>query len=249
MLMYNPYSLEGKTILITGASSGIGRCTAIECSKMGATLIITGRNEERLAETYRCLEGEGHFRFAFDLTQEEAIRSLVESVSALDGVFFCAGVGDRTLIKFLNKEKIDHVFDVNFVSPMLLTKALVQKKKINKMASLVYMSSMGAEEVTLGLGIYAASKSGLNAMVQAVANELSVRKIRANSIMPMMVKTELVDHITTISKEELEKDEAKYPLGYGTPLDVAYAAIYLLSDASKWITGSFIKMDGGSTLS
>lgn len=249
MLMYNPYSLEGKTILITGASSGIGRCTAIECSKMGATLIITGRNEERLAETYRCLEGEGHLRFAFDLTQEEAIRSLVESVSALDGVFFCAGVTDTTLIKFLNKEKIALVFDVNFVSPMLLTKALVQKKKINKMASLVYMSSMGAEEVTLGLGIYAASKSGLNAMVRAVANELSVRKIRANSIMPMMVKTELVDHITTISKEELEKDEAKYPLGYGTPLDVAYAAIYLLSDASKWITGSFIKMDGGSTLS
>lgn len=117
------------------------------------------------------------------------------------------------------------------------------------MASLVYMSSMGAEEVTLGLGIYAASKSGLNAMVRAVANELSARKIRANSIMPMMVKTELVDHITTISKEELEKDEAKYPLGYGTPQDVAYAAIYLLSDASKWITGSFVKMDGGSTLS
>nr|WP_326343848.1 SDR family oxidoreductase [Odoribacter splanchnicus] len=247
--MYNPYSLEGKTILITGASSGIGRCTAIECSKMGATLMITGRNEERLAETYGCLEGEGHLRFAFDLTQEEAIRSLAESVPALDGVFFCAGVTDMTLIKFLNKEKIDRVFDINLVAPMLLTKALVQKKKINKMASLVYMSSMGAEEVTLGLGIYAASKSGLNAMVRAVANELSARKIRANSIMPMMVKTELVDHITTISKEELEKDEAKYPLGYGTPQDVAYAAIYLLSDASKWITGSFVKMDGGSTLS
>lgn len=249
MFMYNPYSLEGKTILITGASSGIGRCTAIECSKMGATLMITGRNEERLAETYGCLEGEGHLRFAFDLTQEEAIRSLAESVPALDGVFFCAGVTDTTLIKFLNKEKIDRVFDINLVAPMLLTKALVQKKKINKMASLVYMSSMGAEEVTLGLGIYAASKSGLNAMVRAVANELSARKIRANSIMPMMVKTELVDHITTISKEELEKDEAKYPLGYGTPQDVAYAAIYLLSDASKWITGSFVKMDGGSTLS
>ncbi len=249
MFMYNPYSLEGKTILITGASSGIGRCTAIECSKMGATLMITGRNEERLAETYGCLEGEGHLRFAFDLTQEEAIRSLAESVPALDGVFFCAGVTDMTLIKFLNKEKIDRVFDINLVAPMLLTKALVQKKKINKMASLVYMSSMGAEEVTLGLGIYAASKSGLNAMVRAVANELSARKIRANSIMPMMVKTELVDHITTISKEELEKDEAKYPLGYGTPQDVAYAAIYLLSDASKWITGSFVKMDGGSTLS
>lgn len=246
--MYNPYTLEGKTILITGASSGIGKCTAIECAKMGAKLVITGRDEERLNATLECLEGKGHARIVADLIEEEAIHLLVESIPVLDGVFFCAGVTDTTLIKFLNKEKIDRVFSINFVSPVLLTKVLVQKKKINKMASLVYMSSMGAEEVTLGLGIYAASKSGINAMVLAIANELSAKKIRANSIMPMMVKTELVDNITTISKEDLEKDEAKYPLGYGKPEDVAYAAIYLLSDASRWVTGSFIKMDGGSTL-
>ena len=155
---------------------------------------------------------------------------------------------DTTLIKFLNKEKIDRVFDINFVSPVLLTKALVQKKKINKMASLVYMSSMGAEAVAPGLGIYAASKNAINSMAKTVALELVNRLIRVNTIMPSMVKTELLETLTSFSKEDLAKDEAKYPLGYGKPEDVAYAAIYLLSDASRWITGSFIKMDGGSTL-
>ena len=131
---------------------------------------------------------------------------------------------------------------------MMMTKWLIKKKKLNPSASLVYMSSMGAEEVTKGLGIYAASKAALNSFMRAVANELSSRKIRANSIMPMMVQTELVESLTTLSMDDIAKDEAKYPLGYGTPIDIAYAAIYLLSDASRWITGSIIKMDGGSTL-
>ena len=246
--MYNPYTLEGKTILITGASSGIGKCSAIECSKMGAKLVITGRDEERLNETFERLEGKGYIQLVADLIDEEAIHLLVESISTLDGVFFCTGVTDTTLIKFLNKEKIDRVFDINFVSPVLLTKALVQKKKINKMASLVYMSSMGAEAVAPGLGIYAASKNAINSMAKTVALELVNRLIRVNTIMPSMVKTELLETLTSFSKEDLAKDEAKYPLGYGEPEDVAYAAIYLLSDASRWITGSFIKMDGGSTL-
>ena len=247
-MIYNPYTLEGKTILITGASSGIGRCTAIECSKMGAKLVVTGRNEERLNETFECLEGKGHIQFVADLIEEDAIRLLVEEMPVLDGVFFCAGVTDTTLIKFLNKEKIDRVFNINFVSPVLLTKGLVQKKKINKMASFVYMSSMGAEAIAPGLGIYAASKNAINAMAKTSALELVSRHIRVNTIMPSMIKTELLESLTSFSEEDLAKDEAKYPLGYGKPEDVAYAAIYLLSDASRWMTGSFIKMDGGSTL-
>lgn len=246
--MYNPYSLEGKTILITGASSGIGKCTAIECSKMGATLIITGRNEARLNKTFESLDRCKHIQLVADLTEEEAIRTMVEQVPELDGIFFCAGVTDTTLIKFLNKEKINRVFNINFMSPVLLTKMLVQKKKIKKKASLVYMSSMGAEDIAPGLGIYAASKNAINAIAKTIALELVNRRIRVNTIMPSMVKTELLETLTSFSEEDLVKDEAKYPLGYGTPQDVAYAAIYLLSDASKWITGSFIKMDGGSTL-
>ena len=248
MTNYNPFTLSGKTILITGASSGIGKRTAIECSMMGAKLIICGRNEERLNDTFSKLEGDGHQKFVGELTNETTLVSFIDEVCTLDGVFFCAGVTDTTLTKFIDHEKIGRVFSINIESPMLMTKWLVKKKKLNTSASLVYMSSMGAEEVTKGLGIYAASKAALNSFMRSVANELSTRKIRANSIMPMMVQTELVENITTLSKEDLAKDESKYPLGYGKPEDIAYAAIYLLSDASKWVTGSVIKMDGGSTL-
>ena len=248
MTNYNPYSLCGKTILITGASSGIGKRTAIECSLMGANLIICGRNEERLNDTLTKLEGTGHQIIVGELTDEEFLVSTIDELPVLDGVFFCAGVTDTTLTKFIDHDKINRVFSINIESPMIMTKWLVKKKKLNVSASLVYMSSIGAEEVTKGLGIYAASKAALNSFMRSVANELSARKIRANSIMPMMVQTELVENITTLSKEDIAKDEAKYPLGYGKPEDVAYAAIYLLSDASKWVTGSIIKMDGGSTL-
>lgn len=246
--MYNPYSLEGKTILITGASSGIGRRTAIECSKMGATLIITGRNQERLNDTLASLEGEGHLTFAGDLTDDTAMEALMEQLPPLNGVFFCAGVTDTTPAKFIDEDKIERVFSINIKSPMLLTKWLVKKKKIQAGASLVYMSSYGAEVVTPGLGIYAASKGAVNSFMRTIATELSARKVRANSIMAMMVQTELIDTLGSLSKEDIEKDEAKYPLGYGKPEDIAFAVIYLLSDASKWVTGSIIKMDGGSTL-
>ena len=246
--MYNPYSLEGKTILITGASSGIGRATAIECSKLGAKLVIHGRNIERLHDTLDFLEGENHILVAGDLTTDQGIETLIEGIPALDGAFFCAGVTDTTPLKFVSDEKIDRVFSINFKAPYLLTQRLVKRKKLNFNASLVYMSSMGAEEITPGLGIYAASKNALNALMKSVAIELVGRKIRSNSIMPMMIKTELVDNISSISEEQLKLDEGKYPFGYGQPSDVAFAAIYLLSDASRWVTGSIIKMDGGSTL-
>lgn len=247
-MMYNPFSLEGKTILVTGASSGIGRQTAIECSKMGATLVIAGRNQERLDDTLSSLEGEGHLTFVGDLTENSSMEALMEMLPPLNGIFFCAGVSDTTPVKFIDEEKIERVFSINIKSPMILTKWLVKKKKIQPGASLVYMSSFGAEVITPGLGIYAASKGAVNSFMRTVATELSARKIRANSIMPMMVKTELIETLDSLSKEDIEKDEAKYPLGYGKPEDIAFAAIYLLSDASKWITGSIIKMDGGSTL-
>ena len=248
MNAYNPFSLENKTILVTGASSGIGRATAIECSKMGARVVITGRNAERLQKTFDALDGTGHLQFIADLSSDPDIDALAGYCPALDGVFFCAGITDTTLVKFMKRENINRILDINLISPTLLTKTLLSKKKINKSASLVYMSSFGAEHVEIGLGIYAASKSGLNAMVHAVAKELVNKQIRANSIMPRMVRTEMIENLQSLDKEALKNDEAKYPLGYGNPLDVAYAAIYLLSDASRWITGSQIRMDGGSTL-
>lgn len=246
--MYNPYSLEGKTILITGAASGIGKATSIECSKVGAKVIAVDLNAEGLEAMMPQLEGEGHLSFAGNLCNEEFLTSLGEQVPALDGVFLCAGVSDTTPVKFITEEKIARVMNVNLVAPIMMLKQLLIKKKINKGGSLVWMSSYGAEKVEPGLGIYAASKSAVNGIMRAYAKELVSRKIRSNSIMPMMIRTELLSTLNNISDKDWEKQEAMYPLGFGSPLDVAYAAIYLFSDASRWITGTQIKMDGGSNL-
>ena len=247
-MSYNPFTLQGKTILITGASSGIGKTTAMECAKAGARLVITGRDPERLHRVFSQLKGEGHKWLACDLADPDALTVLVSEVPALDGVLFCAGITDTILFKFITKEKIDRIFDVNLFAPILLTKELIAKKKLNKLASLVYISSTSAKETLPGLGIYSASKRGLNAIMQTVALELAPRKIRSNSILPGMVRTELFDKLSSITEEDLAKDETRYPLGYGRPEDVAYAAIYLLSDASRWMTGSELRIDGGSTL-
>lgn len=246
--MYNPYSLEGKTILITGAASGIGKATSIESSKLGAKIVAVDLNGEGLSSLLSQMEGSDHLSFTGNLCDDDFLKQLAEDVPLLDGVFLCAGVSDTTPVKFITEEKIDRVFDVNLKAPIMMLKQLLVKKKINKGGSLVWMSSYGAEKVEPGLGIYAASKSAVNGIMRAYAKELVSRKIRSNSIMPMMIRTELLSTLNNISDKDWEKQEAMYPLGFGSPLDVAYAAIYLFSDASRWITGTQIKMDGGSNL-
>jgi len=247
--MYNPFSLENKTILVTGASSGIGRAIAIECSKMGASIIITGRNEERLNETYIQLDStKSNMAIDGDLTNEDFIEKMTSSILNVDGVVFCAGVTDRTLLKFASKEKFLRVFEINLLSQIILIRALLKKKKINNGASIVFISSIGAYKVAPGLSLYSATKSGLLSVMKGLASELFSRKIRSNAILPSMVKTELITTDSSVSSEDWEKDEAKYPLGYGEPNDVAFTAIYLLSDATKWMTGSEIVIDGGLSL-
>lgn len=246
--MYNPYSLEGKTILITGAASGIGKATAIESSKLGAKIVAVDMNVDGLEKVMTQLEGEGHLSYTGNLCHEDFLKELGENTPALDGVFLCAGVSDTTPVKFITEDKIQRVFDVNLTAPIMMLRQLLLKKKINKGGSLVWMSSYGAEKVEPGLGIYAASKSAVNGIMRAYAKELVSRKIRSNSIMPMMIRTELLSTLKNISDKDWEKQESMYPLGFGNPLDVAYAAIYLFSDASRWITGTQIKMDGGSNL-
>lgn len=247
--MENSFSLEGKAILVTGASSGIGKATAIACAEVGARVVITGRNEERLNETLSLLNGDGHIIIVAELCEQEEIKRLVDALPELDGAFLCAGVSDTTPVKFMNTEAIRRVLSINLEAPMLLTQRMLLRKKIKKEASLVYMSSMGVEQVTPGLGIYAASKSGLNAFMRAVAIEQASRKVRANAVMAGMVNTELIDTLSQLTEEDIKRDEAKYPLGYGKPEDVANAVIYLLSDASRWMTGSVLKLDGGLSLS
>ena len=246
--MYNPYSLEGKTILITGAASGIGKETAIESSKMGAKIVAVDLNADGLNALAPQLEGEGHLTFDGNLCNDEFLKLLAENAPVLNGVFLCAGVSDTTLVKFLTEEKIDRVFNINVKAPVMMLKYLLKKKKVADGGSLVWMSSYGAEKVEPGLGIYAASKSAVNGFMRAYAKELIGKKIRSNSIMPMMIKTELISTLTTISKEDWKKQEAMYPLGFGAPQDVARVAMFLFSDASRWITGTQFKMGGGSDL-
>jgi NAD(P)-dependent dehydrogenase (short-subunit alcohol dehydrogenase family) len=247
--MYNPISLEGKAILVTGASSGIGRALAIECSKMGATVLATGRNYERLNDTFVQLNNSKlNVAINGDLANEEFIEKLVFPISCVDGIVFCAGISDTTLIKFSTKEKFLRILDIDLLSQVSLIRTLLDKKKVNKKASLVFMSSMGAYRLSPGLGLYSAAKSGLISIMKSLAIELSSRGIRSNAILPSMVKTEIIDTLSSISTDDWKKTQARYPFGFGEPSDVALATIYLLSDTAKRVTGSEIVLDGGFSL-
>jgi len=243
------FSLRGKTILVTGASSGIGRAIAVECSQMGAAVIITGRNNDRLSETFSMLEGENHQQFPCDLTIESDLLSLVESLPKLDGVVSNAGISKPLVLQLAEKEDVNEVMQINLLVPIHLTRLILQHKKMNKGASLVYISSINGNNCAyIGSSIYAASKSALTGFMKGVALELAPRGIRANCINPGMIETDLLKS-GSIGEEELEKDRLKYPLKrYGKPEEVANAVVYLLSDATKWITGSSLLIDGGYTL-
>ena len=245
---YNPFSLVGKTILITGASSGIGRATAIECSKLGATCVITGRNEERLNETLSQMVGEGHTSIVADISTQEGIDLLVEKTPSLDGLVNNAGVAINKPIKFYKQDDLERVYQTNTFAPMLVVKGMLKKKKLNENGSVVFTSSIAAFSSNLGNGIYGSTKAALTAYMHYCARELANKKIRANTIHPGMVHTPLIQE-TSFSETDLQKDMERYPLGrYGKPEEIAHAIIYLLSDASGWVTGISLVIDGGLSL-
>lgn len=243
--MNNPFSLSGKTILVTGASSGIGRGIAIACAGMGAQLILTGRNITRLQETLSALEGEGHSYIVADLTNAQERTALVEQLPALHGVVHCAGVGSRVPCKMLTQEDIDHVLKPNTEAPMLLQAELLAEKKVQKGASVVIIASAAANMPVAGNAVYSASKAAMVAYAKCLAQELAPRQIRVNSISPTMVWTDLA--LVGASAEQLTEAEKQYPLKrYGQPQDIAHLAVYMLSDASQWMTGSDVQITGGS---
>lgn len=247
--MYNPYSLDGKTILVTGASSGIGKTAAIECSRLGAKVIITARNEDRLKQTLSELDGKGHQMILCDLGQEDAIDSLVSDLPEIQGLINNAGFTKILPVQFINHEDINNILEVNLIAPMLLLQKLLKKKKLKKGASVVFTSSMaGLGCCSVGNSMYTASKGAISSFIKCVALELAPKNIRVNAVCPAMVDTGILDS-GTISKEQLEEDMKNYPLGrYGKPADIAWAMIYLLSDASSWVTGDNFVIDGGLTL-
>ena len=245
MDIFNPFTLKGKTILVTGASSGIGRGIAIACSKMGASVIINGRNEQRLAETLREMRGEENFSLIADLSQIDAVAIMVRQLPKLDGVVHCAGIGQRILCKQLQESDLDNMMDVNFKAPVMFQTELLRQKKINKGASIVFIASIAYDSPTIGNAMYCASKGAVISYANCLALELAPRLIRVNCILPAMIWTDLI-YKGGITEEELKEDEKKYPLKrYGKPEDVANLSVYLLSDASAWMTGSSIQKNGG----
>ena len=245
MEQFNPFTLLGKQILVTGASSGIGKAIAIACAKMGATVFLTGRNTKRLNETLNMMPFDDHKVIPADLTQSIDIERLVNELPKLDGFVQCAGVGSRVPCKNIGKTDLENVFMPNVEAPILLQTAILANKKINKGASIVYIASRAAHAPSVGNAIYSASKGAIISYAKCLALELAPRKIRVNCICPGMVWTDLIIK-DGIDKEQLEQSQLAYPLKrFGQPDDVANLAIYLLSDASCWMTGSSLDISGG----
>lgn len=192
MDIFNPFTLKGKTILVTGASSGIGRGIAIACSKMGASVIINGRNEQRLAETLREMRGEENLSLIADLSQTDAVAIMVRQLPKLDGVVHCAGIGQRILCKQLQESDLDNMMDVNFKAPVMFQTELLRQKKINKGASIVFIASIAYDSPTIGNAMYCASKGAVISYANCLALELAPRLIRVNCILPAMIWTDLI---------------------------------------------------------
>lgn len=250
MAMYNPFSLEGKTILVTGASSGIGQRTAIECSRMGATLVISGRNKDRLNNTFNLLTGEKHIQLVADIKDITGRNNLIENCPNLDGIVHSAGISGHQLFSFLKEETITEMFSINYFAPTFLTKDLLKSNKLKKSSSIVFMTSTsGILSSYIGGSTYSSTKGAINGLIKGIALDLAPKKIRVNSVMAAMIETPIMNG-GDVTDEQFKEDMKKYPLKrYGKPEEVAYAIIYLLSDASLWTTGTNLLLDGGRTIS
>lgn len=244
----NPFSLSGKTVLVVGASSGIGRSIAIAASELGATIIACARNAERLDQVCNELIGVNHSQLIGDITNVEELNEIVNKVPPIDGLVLSAGKGLTLPFLYSTPNKYEDVFSVNFFSQVELLRLLVKSKKLKANASVVIIVSIGGvKKFNVGSSIYGASKAALNAIVHTSAIELASKGIRVNGICPGMVETPLI-HRGTLTEEQFKADMATYPLKrYGKPEDIAYGTVYLLSDAASWVTGHSLVIDGGLT--
>ena len=248
-MSYNPFSLAGKTILVTGASSGIGRATAIECSKLGGRIIITARNKERLENTLSAMAGEGHEMRICDFSNEQKLKEMIEDLPVIDGLVNNAGFTKAKPIPFIKEEDIHGLLDVNTIAPIMIVKYLLKQKKIHNGGSIVFTSSIaGIGFTVVGNAMYSSTKGAISAFVPCAALELAQKGIRVNAICPGMVETNILAS-GDITNEQVELDKKNYPLKrYGKPEEIAWAISYLLSDASQWVTGTNMIIDGGYSI-
>jgi len=242
----SPFSLDNKRILITGGASGIGKATALLCSQMGADVVLVDLNEQGLKQTAEEIGKESTEIFALNLTNQEQLEEMISKLPKLDGVVSNAGIVYSLMAKFNEPADTERIFSINTFSHINLIQGLIKQKKLNKGASIVFTSSMsGVFCGFVGRSLYGATKSALAGYAKALAIELAPRGIRVNTVHPGMIETPLTKN-TALSQDVLEEDAKTYPLGrYGKPEEVAAAMVYLLSDATVWMTGTQLLIDGG----
>lgn len=252
--MFNPFSLENKTVLITGASSGIGRQCAIDCSKMGAKVVLVARNEERLNETLSKMDGEGHFACSFDLTNfaeiPDLVKKVVDAVGPLDGTLHCAGISNTEPLKLYGVERLDEFFKANVFGAMMLTKEICKMKNISKNGgSIVFFASVMGVVGESCKSAYSLTKGALISGVRSLAAEYGKKNIRMNCVSPGVIETPINANQNYMKDPVLRAQfEAKHLLGLGQCTDISNACIYLLSNASRWVTGQNLIVDGGYTV-
>lgn len=247
--MFNPFSVENKTILVTGAASGMGKATAITCAQMGAIVIVADYNYDGLQNTLSELEGDGHIGFQVNLADDSSWLDLLDNMPSVDGIANCAGIANMNPFTFVSDEELHKVFSVNFYGPVMLVNKILKKKKLNKCGSVVFVASVdGPKIVHAGNSVYSASKNALVGMARNMAIDLAGKKIRVNCVLPGTTDTPLI-RTTNVTEESLAETAKTFPLKrFGTPQDMANAIIYLLSDASSFVTGTELVVDGGYSI-
>lgn len=249
--MINPLQLSGKRILVTGASSGIGRACAQLISQLGGEVVLVARNQNRLEETLQSLTGEGHTIEVFDLEDVETIRGWIKSVVAkreagLDGLVHCAGVQITQPVQTMKLSQYERLMKLNVTSAFALAQGFRQRGVCEKQASLVLVSSVAAICGKSGLVAYSTSKAALIGMTKSVALELVGQQIRVNALCVGHVDTEMTQSLCSrMTQAQLNEISSAHPLGIGKPMDVANAVAFLLAETSRWITGSTLVVDGG----
>lgn len=246
-MLSDPFSLIGKTILITGASSGIGREVARSCSERGATVVISGRNPQRLEETLESLPAGRHRAHVADLCETEQIQALADAAGSIDGLFFSAGIALISPFRMINQEHVQRLMRIDFEAPILLTQRLLRQRQIKEGGSIVYNTALAARTAPQGTAIYAAAKAALTAAARSLALEVAKSRIRVTCLQLGYVKTALLDGLAKLGMNVSELADLA-PLGIGEPIDVANAAVFLLSDASRWISRTELTADGGLIL-
>ncbi|MBL8386227.1 MAG: SDR family oxidoreductase [Burkholderiales bacterium] len=246
-MSFNPFSLDGRRVLVTGASSGIGRQVAISCAGMGAQVVFCGRDAARLEATAAALPGAGHVPLAADLQDPDGIAHVVANAGELHGVVHAAGIARLVPFRMINQKHMDEVFGINVHAPLLLTRALLARKSIQAGGSIVFIGSVGSHIGPVATSVYSASKAALLGAMRSLAQEVVKQKIRSNLIAPGYIRTPMLEQLGAAGAM-LDQLIDYAPLGLGEPEDVANAAVFYLSDASRWMTRTFFIIDGGMTV-